>query len=121
MAYRYHNQNTYQLTLPDCVARAISRALGIDYFNVVIMLYQNGKFNECNELCVGCYSKLLTHDFKLPCYKGNGKTVEQISNDFPDKILLLRVDQHLTTARYGEIEDIWDPSDEIVDRFWIVE
>ena len=121
MPYKYYNQNPHNLTLPDCVTRAISRALNIDYFSVVIMLYQNGKFNECDDLCVGCYSKLLTHDFGLECFYGNGRTVEEISRDFPDKILLLRVDQHLTTSRYGEIEDIWDPSYEIVDRFWVVE
>ena len=39
---------------------------------------------------------------------GNGKTVEEVSMDFPDKILLIRIDQHLTISRFGEIEDIWD-------------
>lgn len=121
MSFKYHNENPYQLRLQDCVTRAISRALNIDYFDVVVMLYQNGKFNECDDLCVGCYSKLLTHDFKLPCYYGNGKTVQEVAEDFPDKILLIRIDQHLTTSRYGEIEDTWDPSYKIVDRFWIVD
>ena len=121
MSYIYYNQNPHNLTLPDCVAKAISRALEIDYFDVVMMLYQNGRFNECDDLCVACYSKLLTHDFKLPCFYGNGRTVAEISEDFYDKILLLRIDQHLTTSRYGTIEDIWDPSYEIVDRFWVVE
>ena len=120
MPYKYHNQNPNDLKLQDCVTRAISRALDLDYFDVVIMLYQNGKFNECEELCVGCYSKLLTKDFKLSCFYGDGRTVEEVSMDFPNEILLIRIDKHLTTSRYGIIEDIWDCSKEIVDIFWIV-
>lgn len=118
--YIYYNRNPQNLTLPDCVTRAISTALDIPYYKVVEMLLDNGKFYECDELCVSCYEKLLDRDFKLPHYKGNGNTAQEIADDFPNKILLLRMNGHLSVSFDGYIVDIFDCSDEIVTDFWIV-
>ena len=108
------------LRLPDCVTRAISTALKIPYYEVAYMLRQNGKFYECEELCVDCYEKLLSYDFKLPCYYGEGKTAEKIAKDFPNDILILRMNGHLSCSIRGIIRDTWDCSNEKVTQFWIV-
>lgn len=119
--YIYYNRNPEHLTLPDCVTRAISTALNITYEEVVEMLLQNGEFYSCDTLCVACYEKLLDYDFKLPHYISNNKSAVEVAKDFPDDILLLRMNGHLSCSIYGNIYDIFDCGDEIVTDFWIVE
>ena len=116
--YYNHNPNGYHI--PDCVIRAISTALGITYFEAIKKLKINSDLYNCDELCVCCYEKLLDYDFNLPHYKSNGETAAAIAEDFPDNILLLRMDGHLSCSMFGDIVDIWDCSDEIITDFWIV-
>lgn len=118
--YTYYNRNPDGFNLPDCVTRAISTALNINYYEVAYMLRQNGRFYECEELCVDCYEKLLTQDFQLPCYRGYGKTALEIAREYPNDILILRMVGHLSTSFYGDIYDTWDCSDKIVTQYWIV-
>ena len=121
MPFKFFNRNPYGDKIGDCVIRAISTALGIDYYEVAYMLRQNGRFYECEELCVDCYEKLLTHDFQLPCFRGCGRTAREVASDFPNDTLILRMVGHLSTSINGNIVDTWDCSDKIVTQFWIVE
>jgi hypothetical protein len=59
-------------------------------------------------------------DFEFPHYVGNGNTVEEVAEDFSDKVLILRMRGHLSVSIFGNIHDIWDCSDEVVTDFWIV-
>ena len=118
--FRYYNQNPNGYEIPDCVIRAISLALGVSYYEVISLLHDNAETYQCDELCVCCYEKLLDHDFDLPHYYGNGDTALEVALNFPEDILLLRMDGHLSCAVRGEIWDIWDCSDEIITDFWIV-
>lgn len=106
--------------IPDCVIRAISLALNIPYEEVVSLLSINGSKFQCDCLNVKCYEKLLDYDFNLPHYYGNGRTAEEVSNDFSNDIIILRMEGHLSVSIYGEIYDIWDCSDKIITDFWIV-
>lgn len=117
--YRYLNVNPKGEIKGDCVVRAISFALNIDYYDVVDMLIHNSNYFNCNLLVRDCYSKILTIDFNLPEYSGNGMSVKQLAYEFNDKILIIRTEGHLTCSKYGIIYDIWDCSDEIVDCFWV--
>lgn len=120
MPYKYHNSNPNGYHIPDCVTRAISNATEIPYYEVLTMLHINGMICDCDDLHVRCYEKLLDKDLNLPHYIGNGNTAEEIASDFPNDILLLRMDGHLSMSRFGIIEDIWNCSDEIVTDFWVV-
>lgn len=106
--------------IPDCVIRAITLALGLDYFEVVKLLHLNAQELQCECLNVSCYEKLLDYDFDLPHYMSFGLTAEEVANDYPDNILLLRMDGHLSCSVCGVIKDIWDCSQEIITDFWIV-
>lgn len=106
--------------IPDCVIRAISLALDLDYYEVVRLLHLNSEELECDCLNVRCYEKLLDYDFKLPHYMSFGKTAEEVANDFPDKIVLLRMEGHLSVSVNGVIFDIFNPSSEIITDFWVV-
>lgn len=118
--YIYYNANLNGYHIPDCVIRAITLALGIDYYEVVRLLHQNGQELNCDCLNVKCYEKLLDNDFGLPHYISYDKTAEEVANDFPNEILLLRMNAHLTCSICGIIHDIWDCSKEIITDFWIV-
>lgn len=118
--FKYHNENPNGYTIPDCVIRAITLALGIPYYEVVELLHRNGIEMNCDDLCVCCYEKLLDFDFKLPHFESHNKTAQEVANDFKDRIVLLRMEGHLSCAIYGIIYDIWDCSDEIITDFWLV-
>ena len=121
MAYKYYNANPNGYKIPDCVIRAINLAMNTPYYEVVELLQNNGDYYSCDCLSKICYEKLLDYDFNLPHYKGNGNTAQQVANDFPNNILLLRMEGHLSCSMYGDIFDIWDCSDKIITDFWIAE
>lgn len=121
MAYRYFNTNPNGYHIPDCVIRAISLAMSIPYDEVVELLSINGEQYKCDCLNKICYEKLLDYDFSLKHLLGNGRTAEEVANDFPNDILLLRMEGHLSCSIFGVIHDIWDCSQEIVTDFWIVD
>ena len=52
---------------------------------------------------------------------GEGKAVSEIAEQHPDDILIVRIQGHLTCVIKGVLFDIWDCTDEICDRYWIVE
>lgn len=116
----YHNSNPNGYHIPDCVIRAISTATGLSYYDVIYKLKLNSIIYQCDELCVRCYEKLLDYDFNLPHYNGDGVLAEYIAMDFPNDILIIRMEGHLSVSMYGTILDIWDCSKEPVTDFWIV-
>lgn len=119
--YIYHNVSPNGQRRNDCVVRALSLGLDLDYFDVEDLLIEIGDYYECEELCVCCYKYLLENIIGLKPYNGNNRTVDEIVEGNPDCILIIRVEGHLTCAINGAIYDIFDPGDMIVDRYWIVE
>ncbi len=120
MAFKYYNRNPNGYKIPDCVIRAISTAMQIDYYSVIKLLHKNAIMYGCDDLCVCCYEKLLDLDFELPHFFGNDRTVEEIADRFCNEILLIRIKGHLTTSMKGIIYDIWDCSKELVTDFWVI-
>lgn len=118
--YIYYNRNPNQDIDIDCVVRAISLALGLDYYQTEDMLFNVGYCFECEELEVGCYSYLLERVFKLKVYDAEKRTVREIVEEHPDNILLIRIEGHLTCAISGVVFDTWNCTNEIADRYWIV-
>lgn len=119
--HRYVNVNPENKRESDCVCRAISLALRIPYRIVERMLEENGDVHICDDLTKMCYSKLLSDRFDLPSYSGRGRTVGEIASIYENRILLIRIDGHLTCSVYGTVCDIWDCTNEVCDTFWIAE
>lgn len=119
--YKYYNHNPNNARIKDCVCRAISTATGLCYEAVDNLLELAASHYNCEKLCVCCYHKLLE---EVLCYNRVEchfkKTVEDVAVEHPRNKVLIRVDAHLTTAIYGNILDIWDCSDELVDCYWII-
>jgi hypothetical protein len=55
-----------------------------------------------------------------PMYADFSESVEEIAERYPDSKVIIRVEGHLTCALYGVVTDIWDCSEELVDRYWVV-
>ena len=117
--FKYLNINPEGETTGDCVIRAISLALDIDYFDALDALVKNAKYFNCDMLVKQCYTNMLD-DLGFERYRGNGYTVKEIAEMYFKDKLVIRIDGHLTCALYGDIYDIWNPSSEIVDEFWII-
>ena len=121
MSYTYYNANPSGERLEDCVCRAISTALDLDYYEVAGLLYLNGEFYQCDELCLYCYEKLLDDQFQLDHMVCKDKmSAGEIAYTFKDNKLIIRGEGHLTCSLYGEINDIWDCSNMLVTDFWII-
>ena len=115
--YIYYNANPEHKIIGDCVVRAMTLALHKNYNAVINMLVENSKYFNCDIIVKDCYKNLL---LSYEMIKPYNKTVEEISEQYKNNILLIRIDQHLTCSMYGDIYDIWDTSKEIVDVFWII-
>lgn len=46
--------------------------------------------------------------------------MHEVYMDAEGRKLIIRVDGHLTCSMYGVVTDIWDCSEEMVDRYWVV-
>lgn len=84
-------------------------ASGIPYNAVSKLLKATAQEHGCDELCVCCYHHLLedTLGYRVIFPKGY-KTVEKIAKEYSNNVVIVRIDGHLTTCRYGICEDIWD-------------
>ena len=117
----YYNANLNHEIVGDCVVRAISTALDLDYNYILQELYKISNYFNCDMLVKDCYSILLNEKYNLPMYDGKGNKVWKVAKDFSDKNLIMRVDGHLVASKNGNVYDTWDSSHEIVDVFWIVD
>lgn len=119
--FSYYNINPEKREEEDCVCRAISLALHLDYYTVDKLLTLVSEHRQCDKLCLNCYHHLLEYVFNLPVrYCENGETVEAIAKTYPTNILIIRIQGHLTCAMYGVVFDIWDCTSELADCYWIV-
>lgn len=118
--YKYYNRNPLDKKLPDCVCRAISLATRTKYDLVMELLEDNGICYDCEELTVDCYSKMLNSiGFEEHCVD-DGQTVDDICNEHPEDIVIIRIEGHLTCSVNGDCYDIWDCTNEKADKYWVV-
>lgn len=119
LMYKYYNLNPQDRALPDCVCRAISLATRTDYNCVLDMLFDNGVCYSCDELTIDCYGKML-NGLGYKAVEVKDKKVSDICSEFPDNIVLIRIEGHLTCSVNGTCYDIWDCTDREVDKYWLI-
>lgn len=119
MGYRFLNLNPLGKKEKDCVCRAISNVTNTPYYEIERKLHETANLFDCEYLCVCCYKFLLDYVF---CFERieeyQGKPIHIFLRDFPYGTFLIRVEGHLTSVKNGNIEDIWDCRDEIIDIIW---
>lgn len=117
----YHNENPYRVEEQDCVCRAISKALDLEYQTVEQLLKMSAEHNKCDTLCVCCYHHLLEDVFGLPMRSPeNWERVGDIAQMYPNNNVLIRIHGHLTVSCNSVIYDLWDCRQRLVDCYWIV-
>lgn len=121
MRYIFFNKNPLNKKELDCVCRAISGALNEDYNLIQNKLELVGALFECEFLCECCYKFLLDYCYGLTRNEEfKGITVREFLEQFDTGTYIIRVNQHLTFGKNGNLYDIWDCSNEIVDIVWKV-
>lgn len=119
--FKFVNVNPLDSIEEDCVCRAITNAIGEDYYTVKRRLYLVAELFDCDMLCVNCYKFLLDEVYKLDRLdEFSGMTINEVLEHLQKGTFLIRVDGHLTIIRNGVIEDIWDCGEEEVRVIWCI-
>lgn len=119
--FRYLNVNPKHKEEEDCVCRAITLATKKPYEDIQKKLYLISELLECDKLCVCCYSHLLEDVFKYPPVNGYKDFKIKDFLRLNDKgTFIIRIKGHLTCAINGDIYDIWDCTNERIDKVWRV-
>ena len=80
MNYTYYNRNPQNMHKSDCVCRAISTAMDMDYYEVENLLYKNSKYQSCDTLTKSCYRNLLEKEFGLQSHYGPVERPDEPAN-----------------------------------------
>lgn len=119
------NINPFKKKTCDCTTRAIAKASGVSWFEVLDMQYNASKssgyaFNDNPVLDEVC-TKLGFTTVKLSRpQKGEKRpTVADIAEAHKNKRVICRVAGHLTAIIDGNIYDLWDCSNKAVYGYYI--
>ena len=117
MAYKYFNPNPSQLSVGDCVIRAISKVTGKDwqttYLKLVVQGYVMSDLPTANRVW-GAYLKSIGYKQRLlpdtcpSCY-----TVENFCQDHPIGVYILGTGEHVIATIDGDYYDTWDSGNEV--------
>ena len=106
--YVYLNVNPDNLTVSDCVTRAITLTTGLSYSRVRKMLFHTAKLLGCDKLCVMCYKFLIEDIFRCRRVNCDGMYPEDFANINTEGTYLLRMNGHICSCIDGVIYDIFD-------------
>lgn len=122
MAYAYYNPNPMGRFVKDCVQRALSKALDIDWETASVLLanaaIKMGDISSSNSVWGailrqnGFYRDIIPNTCP-ECY-----TAEDFCNDHQQGIFVLGFGDHVATVIDGVIYDSWDSSLEIPQYYW---
>lgn len=121
MHYEFKNVNPLNEIELDCVCRAITGALDLNYYDVMNKLNLIGALFECPKLCVCCYKFLLDNVFNLERIEEvRGLTIREFLGFNPHGTYLIRLDGHLTYCTDGICYDTFDCTNEEIILVWKV-
>lgn len=120
--WKMYNPNPVGLHVEDCVQRAISAALGVDWdtaSDIVHEFAKNMGLPEHNDAVWGAilrkngfYRKVIPNSCP-DCY-----TVEDFCVDHPRGVYVLKVSNHVVTIIDGNAYDSWNSLMEIPQYYW---
>lgn len=115
--YKYCNRNPLGKLEDDCVIRSISCATGRSWDNVYDELSDLAQFNGTMMDSKGFVLWYLDTHYKqidTPEYVG------ELSELYPDNVLLCTMKGHICCIKNGVIYDTFDPSNRKVEHAWII-
>lgn len=118
MPYRYYNANSLGNFVNDCTIRSISLAENKSWDNTYTQMSRlarkKGTMMDDKEFIIW-YLDL--HYKRVPYLP---YMVREVAEEYPDKILLITMDGHITCSKYGIIYDSFDCTKRQVEDAWIV-
>jgi len=119
MRFQKFNNNPLKKKNGDCVIRAISEGLDLDWLKVYDDLYLLGRELKIVMNSKECYREYLK-DYKMIVPKViKGKKRLKVA-DFKKGTYILSTAQHLTIVKDGVLKDLWDCREKCVYRYWII-
>lgn len=120
--WQSYNANPKNKRVGDCTVRAISAALGQDWYETYIDLCLKGfKMNDMPSADVVWGEYLKDKGFKrsiVPCEDGLCMTIEDFCKSHPHGVYVLCPQSHVVAAIDGCYLDTWQSGDEIVLYYW---
>lgn len=121
--FHFHNENPKGKRTSDCVIRAIARATGQSWEEVLTGLYQVALQLKTAPADKECYERYLGQQgwLKHPQpRKDDGKkyTISEWCWKHKHKTMVISVANHLTCVIDGQCNDIWDCTDMSVLNYW---
>ena len=117
--YKYYNANALGKNISDCTIRSISCATNKSwdyvYEHLSDIAQAEGTMMDDKNFIIDYLDRRYE---RLPYVKGK---VGYISKKYPNNILLITMQGHITCSKYGNIYDTFDCSDRIAEYVWIVD
>lgn len=116
--YKFHNNNSLGKFENDCVIRAISCSTGeswdyvYDYLSDIAQ--SEGTMMDDRGFVRRYLSSRYRKIYNIP------RTVGEVAGAYPDRILLITMNGHITCSRYGVIYDSFDCRERTAEEAWIV-
>ena len=116
--YRFYNNNSLGNYVNDCTIRALSLAEGNSW---------DYTYNKMSDIAQSKGTMMDDKDFiqeyldeRYKRIKNIPKTVGEVAGAYPDNILLITMNGHITCSKYGVIYDSFDCRERKSEYCWIV-
>lgn len=117
----YYNRNPqHKRKENDCVCRAISLALDLDYYEVLHKLKLTSELYDCDRYLLCCYKTLIQDVFKCRSIQCENITVGEFADRHKYGTFIVRTVGHLTCVIDGTVYDIFDCRNETATDAWQV-
>lgn len=116
--YKYYNANALGNYVNDCTVRAISLAEGNSW---------DYTYNKMSDIAQG-QGTMMDDKYFIRWYLDSRydrvprlyKTVGETAGNYPNNVLLITMNGHITCSRYGVVYDSFDCRDRDVEDAWII-
>lgn len=116
--YKFHNNNSLGLFTDDCVIRSIATATNNTwndtYEHLSNIARMNGTMMDDKDFVRDYLDSHYTRIIDIPYLVG------EVAGFYPDNILLITMNGHITCSKYGVIYDSFDCRDRQAEYCWIV-
>lgn len=126
--WKYYQPNKKDLKdkYGDCVIRALTKALEMEWLEVFDDIQPLSREMQVPFNCKPCYEKYLEDkgfDYKgISNAKGTKRpTVQSFAKDHKEGTYVLRVANHIVTAKDGYFYDTWDSGSKSLYGYWVKE
>ena len=122
MAYVYYNPNPKRKLVGDCVIRAISKAMNMEwedvYLDIMIQGFSMYDMPSSNDVWGTYLSENGFKRYVIPDTCPNCYTVSQFTHDNPDLAGILATGTHVIAVDSGDHYDTWDSGEEPILFYW---